>query len=429
MLRRITSIFFLAVIVASLGITVVKADDEKNAFQPDFFAGNDIIFYDPRCSGSNNASDNVGTLSAGSVKSIEEFVDKYGQMAFDTGKKYGIPYEAILAQGALESAYGNSGLTQKANNFFGIKAGGSWTGETINMQTGEESSGGGSYTVDAAFRKYPTPAAGWDGYGDFITNNSRYKAALQYPGDPQSYLTAIRAAGYATDSAYVAKNMALVNKITAYIASTNKWPPSSEVAKTNVPTGGNAAAGADNTSAGCTLAVGDGSGGTIAETAKKLAWPNRGQHPGTEEKSARDEYRSTMRAVNDYSTAAETPWTDCGVFTATVVRASGADPQYVGRGTSGQISYLKATTSKWDTFIPHDTSELHPGDVMIINGNSTGHTYIFVGKWEEAGSFNIAQASLGDHVPEAGNVFLSDSRGPYTAARLKSNAVTDQQKT
>ncbi len=200
-----------------------------------YFSANDILFYNPDdCTTANSQEALSGVGSATATKSIESFVDTYGQMAFDIGKKYGIPYEAILAQGIIESGYGQSGLTQLANNFFGIKASAGWSGETINMKTGEVYSGN-AVIVDATFRKYPTPEAGWDGYGDFIISNSRYKNALNYPGDPIQYITEIKAAGYATSPTYVNTVGSVANAITAYIATTNKWEPSSEVAKTNTP--------------------------------------------------------------------------------------------------------------------------------------------------------------------------------------------------
>jgi hypothetical protein len=383
------------------------------AFDLQFFSGNDIIYWDPDCKSSAGGTVVItGTAS----KSLEEFVDKYGQMAFDTGKRFGIPYEAILAQGALESGMGSSGLTQKANNFFGIKAGSSWTGDTINMQTGEQTSGGQGYTVNAAFRKYPTPQAGWDGYGQFITENPRYKEALKYPGDPLAYITAIKAAGYATDVSYVSKVGGLINSITEYIKKTNKWPPSSEVAKTNTPTGGGSSPTSSSKSCTTSSSTGNGSSSAIVQTALSLAWPNRGKHNGTAKSLARDEYQIAMPKYNDYSNAGEDPWTDCGVFVATVMRASGADPKYVGRGTGSQLNYVK-TDPKYYAFIPKDTSELQPGDTMTLNG----HTYIYTGpyKGDDGKDYTIAQASLYDHPPEAGNVFLSDSRGKYTAARIK----------
>ena len=43
----------------------------------------------------------------------------------------------IIAQAAIESNWGRSVLSSRYNNFFGIKAGKSWKGKTVNMKTGE----------------------------------------------------------------------------------------------------------------------------------------------------------------------------------------------------------------------------------------------------------------------------------------------------
>lgn len=383
----------------------------------DFYSSNDILFYDPDCSASEPSLIPTGSAS----KSLEEFVDKYGQMAFDTGKKYGIPYEAILAQGALESGMGGSGLTQKANNFFGIKAGSKWTGETIILQTREETPSGGSVMVDAAFRKYPTPAEGWDGYGFFITTNPRYSGALKHPGDPVAYITAIKAAGYATDSQYVTKVSGIAASIASYIKTTNKWPPSSEVVKSsdNPPPVGTTPV----TPGSCSVTVTGGDMSTVVKAALTYAWPNVGQHNGTSKSLAKPSYQSDQTGMpfyNNYANDHTTPWTDCGVFVGTVMRASGADPNYVGRGTSAQLSYVR-NSGKFNAFIPKDTTELRPGDVMVTEG----HTYIYTGPYKGDGGkdYSIAQASLGGHPPEAGNVYLTDTlngvKRIYTAARVK----------
>lgn len=156
-------------------------------------------------------------------------------------------------------------------------------------------------------------------------------------------------------------------------------------------------------------------GNKIADTALSLAWPNKGQHDGTAKSNARESYQVAMPKYNLQEGIDE--WTDCGVFTATVIRASGADPNYPGRGTAGaQHPYVRGNTT-FQSFIPTDTSELAPGDVAVLDG----HTYIYTGpyKGDDGKDYDIAQASLHDHPPDAGTVYLSDNRGPYTFGRLK----------
>ena len=57
------------------------------------------------------------------------------------------------AQAFIESNKGNSGLTQKANNLFGIK--GKYNGQSVTMLTTEYYNGV-AQKVNASFRKYPS---------------------------------------------------------------------------------------------------------------------------------------------------------------------------------------------------------------------------------------------------------------------------------
>ncbi len=173
--------------------------------------------------------DAAGITNAPKTTDLKSFVDAYAQSAFSVGKQYGIPYEAILAQGMLESGMGRSQLTQQANNFFGIKAGSNWSGPVISFNTGEQTSSGALYTVRAAFRVYASAEAGFAGYGQFITQNSRYAKALNYPTDYVAYIREIRAAGYATDVNYVSKVTSLANTAADYIKEKGLLPPSSSL--------------------------------------------------------------------------------------------------------------------------------------------------------------------------------------------------------
>lgn len=164
------------------------------------------------------------TVSAGS--SVQEYTDKYGQAAFDIGKKYGLPYEAILGQSSIESGWGKSTLTSKYHNFFGIKA---VNGQkSVNMPT-KECGSGGCYDTTADFAVYDSDADGFAAYGKFIRGNPRYARALQKRTDPHGYIQELRDAGYATDNNYVSTVWGRTQQFIKYIKETNKFPPSSEV--------------------------------------------------------------------------------------------------------------------------------------------------------------------------------------------------------
>ena len=84
-----------------------------------------------------------------------DFFDKYKDYAMTSQNVSGVPASITLAQAALESGWGLSGLTVKANNFFGIKAGSTWTGDVYEAKT-QEFVNGGYITITSKFRKYPT---------------------------------------------------------------------------------------------------------------------------------------------------------------------------------------------------------------------------------------------------------------------------------
>lgn len=109
----------------------------------------------------------------------------------------------ILAQASTESFKGQtlSKLAKNYNNYFGLKCGSSWKGESVNLKTGEEYTPGVITTIKDNFRVYPDMEQGVKGYFDFI-NTKRY-ANLKTATSPEQYLQFIRADGYATSLSYV----------------------------------------------------------------------------------------------------------------------------------------------------------------------------------------------------------------------------------
>ena len=114
----------------------------------------------------------------------------------------------IIAQAAIESNWGRSALSAKYNNYFGIKAGKSWKGKTVNMKTGEVFDGK-NVTINSNFRVY-------DSLADSIRDRNRLLRLPRYmavePADtPQKQAEAIKAAGYCTATNYVESIMATIN--------------------------------------------------------------------------------------------------------------------------------------------------------------------------------------------------------------------------
>ena len=127
--------------------------------------------------------------------------------------------------------------------------------------------------------------------------------------------------------------------------------------------------------------------GSIVETAKGLI--NK-DNPGTASQAYRD-------ARAKYNKEAGDDMTDCGKYVATVMRASGADPDYPSAGTSIQRNYVM-NSPKYTIIKTKSPSDLQPGDILVNNG----HTMLYIG---DQGNGNVAaEASLGDHPPRYANI-------------------------
>jgi flagellum-specific peptidoglycan hydrolase FlgJ len=61
----------------------------------------------------------------------QAYIAKYKDVAVIEMHRSGVPASITLSQGVLESNSGNSRLAKFANNHFGIKCKGSWTGNVI----------------------------------------------------------------------------------------------------------------------------------------------------------------------------------------------------------------------------------------------------------------------------------------------------------
>lgn len=131
------------------------------------------------------------------AKFLATIVPQAQQSQRDTG----ISAAAIIAQAALESSWGRSGLTAKANNLFGIKASAAWTGATVGMPT-KEFTGGQWVTVPAKWRAYPDWHASINDHARFLFTNPRYRPALAVRSEPEPFCVQLQSCGYATDPNY-----------------------------------------------------------------------------------------------------------------------------------------------------------------------------------------------------------------------------------
>lgn len=116
------------------------------------------------------------------------------------------------AQGFIESGKGNSGLTQKCNNLFGIK--GKYNGEGELFWTTEYYNGIKT-RVQAYFRKYPSWAESVADHSSLFNRLARYKN-LRGETDYIKACNNVKADGYATSPTYATTLIETINKYKLY---------------------------------------------------------------------------------------------------------------------------------------------------------------------------------------------------------------------
>lgn len=132
------------------------------------------------------------------------YIDKYKDWAIEQMRDYHIPASITLAQGLLESNAGRSRLATQANNHFGIKVGGSWTGPYI-VQSDDR--------PNDRFRKYKSARDSYIDHSKFL-QGKRYQGLFRLSiTDYKGWARGLKAAGYATNPAYAE---ALIRTIEMY---------------------------------------------------------------------------------------------------------------------------------------------------------------------------------------------------------------------
>lgn len=141
-----------------------------------------------------------------------QFIERFKTIVKNASKNTGLFPSVFMAQAILESNNGNSGLSKKANNFFGIKADPSWLGDIYTAQT-REVVNGKDVIETAKFRKYSTPELSFIDRVQFLIDNKRYKNAGVFSAKtPEEQAKALKAAGYATDPLYAELLIKLINQ-------------------------------------------------------------------------------------------------------------------------------------------------------------------------------------------------------------------------
>ena len=127
----------------------------------------------------------------------ERYISRYAPIAVNEMYRSGIPASITLAQGIIESRYGQSRLAVDGNNHFGIKCHNNWKGKTMLADDDRP---------NECFRVYDSAEESFRDHSDFLRYRDRYKFLFDFRiTDYKSWAYGLKQAGYATDPSYATK--------------------------------------------------------------------------------------------------------------------------------------------------------------------------------------------------------------------------------
>lgn len=167
-----------------------------------------LIAVSPAQAGGKDPAPKLNIISIRRTMSrASDYVDKYADAAMEQMRKYGIPASVTLAQGILESASGQSELSRKGNNHFGIKATSTWL------------ENGGRYLVytddkpNEKFCQYASVADSYEHHSLFLKGNKRYSNLFDLsPDDYVGWTRGLQEDGYATSKQYASSLQSLIKQ-------------------------------------------------------------------------------------------------------------------------------------------------------------------------------------------------------------------------
>jgi flagellar protein FlgJ len=159
-----------------------------------------------------------------------KFIEEMLPHATAAARELGVDPRAIIAQAALETAWGTAQPADAggaSHNLFGIKAGASWKGASVSAATTEYADGI-AREQPAQFRAYGSVAENVADYVHVLRDNPRYAAALGTGGDVRAFADALQRGGYATDPEYANKLATVADQVAQRLplaADVNSFKP------------------------------------------------------------------------------------------------------------------------------------------------------------------------------------------------------------
>lgn len=137
----------------------------------------------------------------------QQYINQYKDIAIEQMQRWKIPASITLAQGLFESGAGQSRLSARGNNHFGIKCNG-WTGR--KMYQDDDAAG-------ECFRVYDSAYESYEDHSRFLAQNQRYRSLFSLRlTDYRGWARGLKAAGYATNPQYAQKLIEIIQLYKLY---------------------------------------------------------------------------------------------------------------------------------------------------------------------------------------------------------------------
>ncbi|MEL7588653.1 MAG: glucosaminidase domain-containing protein [Prolixibacteraceae bacterium] len=142
------------------------------------------------------------------IYSRSEYIELHRELAILEMQRTGVPASITLAQACLESGNGNSELSRKSNNHFGIKCKNTWTGKRVFHDDDER---------NECFRKYNSVDESFIDHSNFLSASPRYAELFKLKiTDYQGWAHGLKRCGYATNPRYAYELIRIIEEFQLY---------------------------------------------------------------------------------------------------------------------------------------------------------------------------------------------------------------------
>ena len=345
----------------------------------------------------------------------------------------------MIAQAALESGWGTSALSKAPNhNLFGVK--GSYNGQSVNMQTLEDSGGQNYYSIQANFRKYPSYQESLEDYADKIVNgisgaplfySGAWKSKTNSYQDATAYLTG----RYATDTAYGSKLNRIIEQfgLTKYDTETAVNMAEEIASNETSTTSGNsytvisgdslyAIARKTGTSIQDLLSLNGLNLNSIIHPGQVLALSSKSAtSEAKQEESASKEEKANEETTNEEASTSTKQSSSSGTYTV----VSGDGLYAIARKTGISIDDLLSLNGL------SLTSTIYPGQVLTLSANSQETTSEESSSTENETSTSTQETSSEENAASSeqtstgGTYTVVSGDGLYAIARKTGTSIDD----